>query len=76
MTYAKLAKRTEGHTLPLAGTNEDGENVIIDRGCDKWSYAGDSWERNFFKLTTAQHNGWTRVNFVYEDGSTDEFYTK
>ena len=76
MTYNELEKLTEGKKLPFAGKNESGENVIIDRGCDRWSYRGEAWEKNFFKLTTAQSNGWVRINFVYDDGSTDELYQK
>lgn len=76
MTYAELKKLTEGKTLPLTAKNEDGENQIISHGTDKWTYAEETWNRNFFKITTAQHNGWTRINLIYEDGATEELYQK
>lgn len=68
MTYKKLKELTNGKQLPVAGVNEDGENVIIQHRTAR--------ERNYFRLTTAQHNGWTRVNIIYEDGSTEELYQK
>lgn len=67
MTYQDLAKLTEGKPFPLCGTNEDGERVIIQHG-----KAGQP----FFKLSTVQHNGWIRTNYVYEDGSTEELYSR
>lgn len=76
MTYLELKKLTAGYQLPIAGKNEHGENVIIQHMTDKWSYNGATWERKYFQLTTAQNNGWTRHNFIYEDGDSEEFYTK
>lgn len=68
MTYQKLQQLTEGLPLPLAGKNEHGENVIIE--------LGSSCDNPFFKLITSQYNGWTRINLIYEDGSSDEFYRR
>lgn len=76
MTYIKLERLTANKNFPLAGVNSDGENVIIEKGVDKWTYQNEGLEREFFKLTTAQHNGFTRINFYYDDGQVDEFYTK
>lgn len=67
MTYQEIKQLCQGKHLPTTAKNEDGENVIIEQGCD---------EMNFFKLTTAQNNGWARINLIYEDGSTDELYQK
>ena len=69
MTYQELTNLCKGETLPWCAKNEDGENVIISHGCDK--QAG-----NYFKLQTAQHNGWTRLNHIYEDGSSEESYER
>lgn len=76
MTYKELNRLCKDKSLPITAKNEDGENIIIERGCDKWSYGSDHWERNFFKIVTAQHNGWTRINFIYEDGTTEELYQR
>lgn len=67
MTYAELKKATNGKTFPLAGKNSDGENVIVEHGQD---------EQKFFKLTTSQKNGWLRINYIYEDGTSEELYEK
>jgi hypothetical protein len=76
MTYAELKTLTEGKILPLVATNEHGENVIVDHRIDRWSYEDSAWERPNFIVTTAQHNGWTRINLIYEDGSSDELYQR
>lgn len=64
MTYQEVYQLTQGRTLPLCGQNVDGENIIIERG------------DGFLKLTTAQHNGWTRLNILFADGSSEEYYRK
>lgn len=69
MTYQELKELTKGQTLPLSGKNTSGENVIIEHRIPKQG-------QQYFQLTTAQHNGWTRINYIYEDGSTDELYSK
>ena len=68
MTYNEIKKMVEGKALPIMGENQDGEPVIIEEGR---SEAG-----HFYRLTTAQHNNWCRINVHYEDGSTDEIYKK
>lgn len=64
MTYQHLQAITAGKSFPIVGTNSDGEKVIIQRG------------KSLFKLTTAQHNGWTRHNIIRKDGSIEELYEK
>ena len=64
MTYQELTALCIGKCLPVAGTNEYGENIIIERG------------KGFFRLTTAQHNGWVRINTHYENGTSEETYSK
>lgn len=76
MTYQELKALTEGKSLPIAGKNEDGENVIIHRGIDRISYNGESWARAYFHTLTAQTNGWTRHSYIFEDGDTEEFYER
>lgn len=68
MTYTELQHLTAGRAMPLAGRNEDGENVVI--------HAGSIPGREFFLLITAQANGWIRRNYIYADGSSEEFYTR
>lgn len=55
-------------TLPISGTNDSGETVIIS--------AGSSDGEEFYRLDTYQHNGWIRVNNYYEDGTVDETYER
>ena len=69
MTYKDLKKLTKNVSLPCAGTNADGESVIVAAGCDPVT-------GNFFQTTTAQENGWCRINRFYENGSTEEIYEK
>lgn len=64
MTYKELRRLCFGKHLPIVATNEDGENIIIERG------------KGFYRLTAAQHNGWARINTVYEDGTSEETYSK
>ena len=64
MTYKEINAVCAGKTFPLSAKNSDGENIIIERG------------KGFFRLTTAQHNGWARINTVYEDGTSEETYSK
>lgn len=69
MTYQELEQIIEGRTLPLAARNADDENVIIEQG-EEQGFG------RYFRLSTAQHNGWTRVNYIYENGSTEEHYAR
>ena len=68
MTYAEIQQLIEGRSLPLSGKNNDGENVIV--------HTGNDHGRDFFLLIIAQHNGWIRRNYIYADGSAEEFYTR
>lgn len=76
MTYQELKTLTEGKSFPIAGKNEDGENVIISHCTDVIRYCGKEWDRNYFHLMTAQTNGWTRHNCIFENGHTEEFYER
>ena len=66
--YCDLMKLTKGKELPLATTNADGESVIVEQGTCEIGH--------FFKLTTAQDNGWLRINIYYETGESEELYKK
>ena len=66
MTYQEIATATASHQLPMAATNEHGENVTIEHRHFE--------NKRCFKLTTAQHNGWTRYNMIFENGNREEFY--
>lgn len=68
MTFSELMELTKNHTLPLGATNEEGEFVILE--------AGTRDGERYFRLTTAQHNGWCRINYVYEDGTVEELFEK
>ena len=68
MTFRELTELTKDHTLPIDATNENGEFVIIE--------AGSQDSNRYFRLTTAQNNGWCRINYFYEDGSYEELYEK
>lgn len=67
--YQYFKKLTSGKQLPMVATSkETGENVIIE--------CGDDGEQGFFKVTTSQGNGWSRINTYYADGSADETYKR
>ena len=68
MTFRELMELTKNHTLPIDATNDEGEFVIIE--------AGTRDGERYFRLTTAQHNGWCRINYVYEDGTVEELFEK
>lgn len=68
MSYKKLTALVSGKSLPVAGRNEHGEVVTIERG----SFNG----RRFFKVTTAQGNNWCRINTYYENGDIEETYRR
>lgn len=69
MTYQELKRITEGHTLPQGSRNKSGEVVIIIHGTDRSG-------QKFFAVKTYQENGWIQTNYIYEDGSTEELYTR
>jgi hypothetical protein len=66
--YKQISRLTNGKNLPMVAKSADNENVIIERGNDGF--------QDFFKVTTAQHNGWNRINTYYSDGSADETYSR
>lgn len=68
MDYLALLKLSENNPPPTGALNELNENVIIESGCNEMG--------KFFRLTTCQHNGWMRINYIYEDGSNEELYEK
>lgn len=68
MTFEELAKLMDGKTGPIDGENVDGELVIIQPG----SRDGNK----FFRVETHQHNGWLRINYIWEDGTREELFEK
>lgn len=72
MTFEILEEITKGYadeSYPLGGKNFYGENIII--------YKGKRVDGvRFFRVKTAQHNGWIRIKWYYEDGTTEETYEK
>lgn len=68
MSYKKIAALVAGKNLPVAGRNEHGEAVTIERGL--------SHGRRFFQVTTAQNNNWCRINTYYENGDSEETYRR
>jgi hypothetical protein len=86
LTYAELKhnfkdhfttiarKAGDGESLLIAAKNEFGENVVITHGTQEWNHDGKTWFENFFKIATAQHNGWTRYNVIFENGNFEEYY--
>lgn len=66
-TFEQLKQETQGYGFPLYGENEDAENQIIEVGANEEL-------GQFFRITTFQHNGWTRINIYYEDGTTEELF--
>ena len=68
MSYSEIKKLTEGMEFPITAKNEDGENVIIEIG-----YVDGEM---LFTLTTAQSNGWMRINTYWSDGTIEETYKK
>jgi len=73
--YAILAARSAARGALALETaeaqillNEDGEPVIIEGGRTD----GERW----FKLTTSQSNGWLRINYIWENGLSEELFEK
>ncbi len=61
-------ERLQNDTLPKVGTNEKGENVIVEYGYNS--------NGRYVRTATAQQNGWLRINYYYEDGTKEEFFDK
>lgn len=68
MTYKELMHLTDGKSFPLTAKNEIGERVIVEIGANDGG--------SFFRVTTAQHNDWYRIETVWEDGFREEAYSK
>ena len=68
MTYSEIKKLTADKKFPLTAKNENGENVIIEIGYVEGEM--------IFTVTTAQTNGWLRVNTYWPDGTVEETYKK
>ena len=71
MTYQEIEQKllTEHITCPCSGKNDEGEDIIIERG-----YNGNCVP--FYRVTTSQDNGWLRINFYYPDGTVTEEYER
>lgn len=54
--------------FPVAGTNENNENIII--------YMRKDENGKYFEVHTFQKNNWIRVNRFYSDGTTEEWFDK
>ncbi len=67
--YEILKRRAQGQTLPLAGQNASGENFILSEGRDQDG-------RHFYRLETAQHNGWCAITTYYENGDQEETFRR
>lgn len=68
MTYWDIQNIVKWQRAPLACENEQFENVVIEEGRDD--------EGHFYRLTTAQSNGWCKVAHYYETGTITEEYMK
>lgn len=66
ITFEYIKDLIKDKELPLAGVNEDGENVIVE-----WSA-----QYGAYRVTTIQHNDWLRINHYYKDGTIEETYSK
>lgn len=66
--FNTLETMTKNKQLPIMGTNEDNEVVIIESGA--------SIGEKFFRVTTVQKNDWLRINTYWENGTTEETYKK
>lgn len=66
MTFEELDELTKNYDSLIHATNQDGEDVII-----QWNK-----DRTIFTTTTAQSNGWLRINRYHKDGSYEEEYKK
>lgn len=69
MTYESISKLMDSHESPCTAENENGETVIIER-------FRDNYNRYFYRLQTAQTNGWLRISEYYADGTITETYRR
>lgn len=65
--YEELLDRTKNVDLPALCTINE-ETAIVTRGVDDCG--------KYFKVDTAQNNGWLRINHYYEDGTITETFER
>lgn len=65
----ELMDEVDDYATPCTATNENGESIIIDR-------IFDIDNGYYYRVTTAQKNGWCRINEYYADGTISETYDK
>lgn len=68
MDFQELMELAEDKARVFAAVNQYGENMVI-------SYDYNGGDR-YFRVETAQHNGWTRINYVFENGTREELFKK
>ena len=68
MTYEELKAFVGEHKLPIDAINENGEFTLIEGGCN----GADP----YYRVTTAQQNGWLRINYIYKSGMREEMFEK
>ena len=65
-TFQKItAKITD---FPVGGINDDGEDVIIERGRNEHG--------EYVRTEALQDNNWVRINYYYENGDMEEMYER
>lgn len=60
----EIMKHYNEFPMPLAGKNEDNENILI------------SINEHNITVQTFQNNGWLRTNIYHDDGTIEELYDK
>ncbi len=71
MGYEEIENMVDKYDVtdfPIAGTNENSENIII--------YIRKDENGKYFEVHTFQKNNWIRVNTYYDDGTTEEWFDK
>ena len=60
----ELMKHHKDFPMPLAGKNDEGENIAVEIYEDK------------IVVRTYQHNNWCRTNVYWEDCTIEELYSR
>jgi hypothetical protein len=70
MNYQEIKSyiKESGFNLPANGTDNEGNPIIVSEG----SVDGN----HYYRVDTAQNNGWVRVNCYYADGQQDETFER
>lgn len=70
MTYKEIKNKVNefDELLPITAVNENNENIVIEEGKEE--------SLHFYVITTAQNNGYLRINHYYEDGTVTETFGK